>query len=106
MLAFLTILCTPLVAYMITTNEFNNTKMKLTYLYVGTGMSIGTGEAEASSRPGSTPGDDRDDREDEQLEAVYMRERDMENSPRDSTMPSGDVTCPVVEPVIGAARGA
>ena len=43
---------------MITTNEFNNTKMKLTYLYVGTGMSIGTGEAEASSRPGSTPGDD------------------------------------------------
>ena len=88
---------------MITTIELNNTKMKLTYLYVGTGMSIGTGEAEASSRPGSTPGDDR---EDEQLEAVYMRERDMESSPRDSTMPSGDVTCPVVEPVIGEARGA
>ena len=94
MLAFSTTSCTLLMPYMTTTEGYKYTKTKLTYQYVGTGMSIGTGEAEASSRPGTSPGDDREDREDEHLEAVYMRERDMENSPRDSTASSRGATSP------------
>ena len=91
---------------MITTDGYNYTKMKLTYQYVGIGMSIRTGETEASSRPGTSPGDDREDREDEHLEVVYLRERDMENSPRDSTIPSRVVTSPEGVPAIGADSSA
>ena len=95
--------CTPLVAYLITTDEFNNTKTNLTYLYVGTGMSIGTGEAEANSRPGSSPDDDG---EDKLPEAIYRRERDMENSPSEPATLSGDFISPVVEPEKEAASSA
>ena len=58
-------------------------------------MSIGTGEAEANSRPGSSPDDDG---EDKLPEAIYRRERDMENSPSEPATLSGDVISPVVEP--------
>ena len=67
-------------------------------------MSIGTGEAEANSRPGSTPDDDGED-EHPEPEAIYKRERDMESSPSESTTLSGDATSPVVEPK-RAASGA
>ena len=66
-------------------------------------MSIGTSEAEANSPPGSSPDDDG---EGKLPEAIYRRERDMENSHSEPATLSRDVISPVVEPEKEAASSA